>query len=370
MKHLRSSVVLSAVIAGVVAVTVRTQVDVPAPFAAFADGCSSFDGARIAFDFDDEALDTTRAFVLSARSDGRVGAQEYNGYNNRYSWSVGNPVTEHWRGLPAPRAVSGMATYLEDLWQECRAGFSGSTWHEEMPSSEMYGFSARWSWGRLELPFEWAQDVPIWVAARPGNGGIERVVLEIGPEPLLVSVMEVDWDAQIAADLVSPLAPSEPIGRPDYFATGIPLEEYPVGSGSQPDTSAPSWSSTSVIPSCFDEPDGGLVVLEVGKEILPAVWDPAGASVRIVNVTSNQPDSGTRPGDVPGDVRFAGKRLCVRAESSDPSAARIYTITLEAKDAYGNASNASFSVMVPGGSTSCQATPYATVSDSDPKCQL
>jgi hypothetical protein len=372
---LKLAILLSAVTALIALIAIgtralRSQVDLPDPWAEFAKRCAAFEGARIAFDYDDDRLDASRAFYLNALADGRVGIDEFDGYNMRYAWAPGEPFTEHWRGQPTARIVPGVARYLADVWAECRAGFSGSVWHHEFPSTDMDGYSALWNWRRLELPFEWAQEVPVWVAAKPTTGAVERIVFEINPEPLVVSVLKVDWDADVASGQVSPLSPSEPLEIPPFFDNGVDFADLASAGTAYHDNSGPTWSPTKVTPNCLTQPNGRLVRLEIGKEIKPGAWDSNGAAVRIANVVSNEPDSGTRPGDLPKDVRFNGKMTCVRAEKTSSSAARLYTITLEAKDAFGNVSSTTVSVMIPGGQSNCQSTPYPTVPDTDPSCQL
>ena len=77
--------------------------------------------------------------------------------------------------------------------------------------------------------------------------------------------------------------------------------------------------------------------------------DAAGrVSLRIISATSNEPDRGLGRGDRPNDIVITGAlTLFLRAERADSGNGRTYTITVEAKDATGNASTKSTTVFVP-----------------------
>src|SRR3990170_3052372 len=69
--------------------------------------------------------------------------------------------------------------------------------------------------------------------------------------------------------------------------------------------------------------------------------------VRIVSVTSNEPDNGLGDGDTAGDVAFSDRAFCVRKERSGTGSGRRYTVTIEARDDSGNASTQDVLVNVP-----------------------
>ncbi len=69
---------------------------------------------------------------------------------------------------------------------------------------------------------------------------------------------------------------------------------------------------------------------------------------RIVSVTSSDPISGTGRGDRAPDWQITGPlTVSLRAEFSDPSYSRVYTITVETRDTMGNTSRRSVIVTVP-----------------------
>jgi predicted extracellular nuclease len=74
--------------------------------------------------------------------------------------------------------------------------------------------------------------------------------------------------------------------------------------------------------------------------------DPAPA-IRLVSVTSNEADNGLGDGDTTGDIQIVDDfTLRLRAERAGKGAGRIYTLTYEARDFAGNASQATVEVRV------------------------
>ncbi len=71
-------------------------------------------------------------------------------------------------------------------------------------------------------------------------------------------------------------------------------------------------------------------------------------SLKIVSATSNEPDNGLGDGDTANDIQVTGDlTLNLRAERSGKGNGRIYTVTVEARDAAGNAATKSVTVSVP-----------------------
>jgi hypothetical protein len=66
-----------------------------------------------------------------------------------------------------------------------------------------------------------------------------------------------------------------------------------------------------------------------------------------VSAVSNEPDSGTGGGDLPGDIVITGGTVQLRAERAPNGKGRIYTITTNALDLAGNLSTATATCAVP-----------------------
>jgi len=78
----------------------------------------------------------------------------------------------------------------------------------------------------------------------------------------------------------------------------------------------------------------------------PSVLWPANHN--ITSVTSSEPDNGLGDGDTAGDIQITGDlTVSLRAERSGKGNGRTYTITVECKDAAGNASTSTTTVTVP-----------------------
>jgi hypothetical protein len=87
---------------------------------------------------------------------------------------------------------------------------------------------------------------------------------------------------------------------------------------------------------------GAVVTANVTDDIDP------NPSVRIVSITSNEPVNGTGDGDTAPDWEITGAMTAnVRAERSGNGKGRIYTITVEARDASGNTATGTVTVSVP-----------------------
>jgi hypothetical protein len=66
-----------------------------------------------------------------------------------------------------------------------------------------------------------------------------------------------------------------------------------------------------------------------------------------VSATSNEPESGTGGGDLPGDIVITNGTVQLRAERAPNGSGRTYTIKASAVDVAGNVSTATASCFVP-----------------------
>jgi YVTN family beta-propeller protein len=112
------------------------------------------------------------------------------------------------------------------------------------------------------------------------------------------------------------------------------------------DVTAPAISGVSATPAVLSPPNHKMVSVTVSATATDNC-DPA-PSVRIVEVSSNEPDNGPGDGNASPDWRIIGPlAVDLRAERSGCGTGRVYTITLESADASGNAARAEARVTVP-----------------------
>ncbi|MBV9924368.1 MAG: HYR domain-containing protein [Acidobacteria bacterium] len=112
------------------------------------------------------------------------------------------------------------------------------------------------------------------------------------------------------------------------------------------DTTAPAFGSLTASPNVIKPHNHQMVPVTLTANVSDAA-DPSPAT-RIVSVTSSEPVSGTGGGDQSPDWEVTGPlTLNLRAESSNLGTGRVYTITVESRDASGNASTRTVMVSVP-----------------------
>jgi hypothetical protein len=112
------------------------------------------------------------------------------------------------------------------------------------------------------------------------------------------------------------------------------------------DTTPPTIENAAATPGLLWPPNHGLVNVEITATVSDS-QDPA-PTLRIVEVSSNEPENGLGDGDVAPDWVVTGDlSLQLRAERSGRGGGRVYTVRLEARDAAGNTSFADVTVNVP-----------------------
>ena len=112
------------------------------------------------------------------------------------------------------------------------------------------------------------------------------------------------------------------------------------------DTTAPSINTLSASPDFLWAPNHKMVVVNLAAGITDNC-DSAPTS-RIISVTSNEPASGMGSGDAAPDWEITGNlTLNLRSERMGTGIDRLYTVTVEAKDASGNTSTRTVIVTVP-----------------------
>jgi endo-1,4-beta-xylanase len=115
------------------------------------------------------------------------------------------------------------------------------------------------------------------------------------------------------------------------------------------DTTPPQLS-LSVSPARLWAPNHKLVT--VTATIVATDTCDANPAIRLVSITSNEPDNGLGDGDQPRDIQGAAfgtddRQFQLRNERGGTGRGRIYTITYSATDASGNATLRQTTVTVP-----------------------
>jgi hypothetical protein len=106
------------------------------------------------------------------------------------------------------------------------------------------------------------------------------------------------------------------------------------------DRTPPRIISIKAVPNVLWPPNGKLVPVKV---VVQAVSDSGPVTSRITSVQSNEPPTGREPDWViTGDLS-----LLLRAERSGRGNGRVYTITVQCRDAAGNTSTGTATVTVP-----------------------
>lgn len=111
------------------------------------------------------------------------------------------------------------------------------------------------------------------------------------------------------------------------------------------DATAPVINSASATPEKLWSPNHKMVSAAVSVSFADAC--DAGASCRIVSVSSNEPVNGKGDGNTDADWQITGDlTVDLRAERSGKGSGRVYTVTVECTDSSGNASTSDVTVSV------------------------
>jgi hypothetical protein len=167
---------------------------------------------------------------------------------------------------------------------------------------------------------------------------------------------EVSYAAATATDAVGvtsitsnpPSGSTFPLGDTIVTATAKDAAGN-AGSGSfvvtVRDTTAPAITSLAPSQGSLWPPNHQMV----GITVVPVAADAVGVTtMKIISVTSSEPDNGLGDGDTTGDAVITGPlSVNLRAERAGKGNGRTYTITVEVRDAAGNVSTRTCTVSVP-----------------------
>lgn len=110
------------------------------------------------------------------------------------------------------------------------------------------------------------------------------------------------------------------------------------------DTVAPVLTSLAPSSASLWPPNHKMIPITLNATAMDATGV---VSLKIIGVTSSEPDNGLGDGDTAGDVEIVGDlTVNLRAERSGKGNGRTYIITVEARDSSGNSSTATCSVAV------------------------
>lgn len=158
---------------------------------------------------------------------------------------------------------------------------------------------------------------------------------------------DVDGDVPVT---FSPAAGSVfPLGATTVTATAIDADGH-TATGTFTvtvrDTTAPVFNSLTASPEVIKPRNHQMVPVTLTAAVADAV--DSSPTTRIVSVASSEPVSGLGSGDQAPDWEVTGPlTLNLRAESSNLGTGRVYTITVESRDAAGNARTKTVTVTVP-----------------------
>lgn len=149
-----------------------------------------------------------------------------------------------------------------------------------------------------------------------------------------------------------------------------------LGSASAPldinviDSTSPTLA-LSPASTCMWPPDHKRIRFRLGTDIIATSTDTCDSAptVRIINVTSTQPDNFPGDGNTLHDATFSDHAFCIRRERTPLLGERIYWITVEARDAAGNTSTQTLPIHVTPTHKGSSCPSLGTVIPDDAPCQ-
>ena len=131
----------------------------------------------------------------------------------------------------------------------------------------------------------------------------------------------------------------------DRAFTGTDMVSYLVE-----DTTPPVIESVEVTRECLWPPNHKYVRYELGEHLIVVgedICDPT-LDIKIIDVSSNQPDNGNGDGNTDNDAVFGETAFCVRSERAGGIRGdRVYTVTVEVTDDAGLSATGTTYVRVP-----------------------
>jgi hypothetical protein len=149
--------------------------------------------------------------------------------------------------------------------------------------------------------------------------------------------------------ILSPASGSTfPLGTTTVTATATDAAGNPAAGSftvTVVDTTAPVFASLTASPTSLWPANHKMVAVTLSATATDLAGSPV--TFKILSATSSEPDNGLGDGDTAGDIAITGPmKLNLRAERAGGGPGRVYTITVEARDAAGNTSTRTATVSV------------------------
>lgn len=237
---LRSRLVLAvgglllAAAIGTGALVSHSEADHPTEADLIAQRCQGFSKASIWLAYTRGFADLSYKYLLHAHQDGRLAADSVAGSRGRVYWD-GQQLTRSTAANPGPRTVTGFDQIIADIWTECRSGFDDSTWSTvAIPVADVPHLTRYWL--RLELPYDWADQVQVLVGYMPGSGELMQLVLLEADGTVIQSVRleGENWTASFPDQALGrDVPPFFPPKYPEWTQYDFPSQE--ILDGADPD---------------------------------------------------------------------------------------------------------------------------------------
>ncbi|HRI70915.1 MAG TPA: hypothetical protein PK156_42065 [Polyangium sp.] len=136
------------------------------------------------------------------------------------------------------------------------------------------------------------------------------------------------------------------------------------------DSTAPTLT-LSPASTCMWPPDHKRIRFRLGTDVIATATDACDVAptVRIVNVTSTQPDDFLGDNTSVNDATFSDQAFCIRRERSALLGERIYFVTIEARDVFGNVTTKTLPIHVAANHNGQSCPSLGTVIAEDAPCQ-
>lgn len=153
---------------------------VPPGFADLAEDLRSFDRLELDLAWQDPELPARTRGTLVVHGDGRM---QLDVPVMELQLTRGDDGVRLHGGLGS-MPLPGLAPYVGEAWHEVRDGLADSRWRAADPPTPQ---TARRTWSTVDLPFDWARELTVWLAV-DSQGAWTDLVVDTDQPPLELSV--------------------------------------------------------------------------------------------------------------------------------------------------------------------------------------